>query len=141
MPDRFAPFVENGVLTRVAPEKVGSCIDLIRSGRVHILNIPPLTIHYQLLALMQKLGVKESPIPSLRVLKMDPTIPATTHILFARTIEGRAAATVFEKGFAAIVADGTYRSIVERHLAYYSDIDRGKIFSDLRQLGLVADAP
>jgi len=141
VPREFVSRLEQSVVQRISPEKIGPCLELMRSGRAHILNVPPLTVHYELKVLAGKLGLKENPVPGLRLIEAGAEAPATTHILFARTKAGEAAATVFKKGFDGIINNGTYQAIITRHLDLYTGIDRARIFADLKSLGLVEQAP
>lgn len=60
MPERFKHLVASGIVSRVAPEKIASCLELMRSGRVHILNVPPLTVYYELNALIKRLSIERN---------------------------------------------------------------------------------
>lgn len=141
LPGRFRSFVANGTLRRITPEKVGSCVDLMYNRRTHIINVPPLTMYYELRALAEKVGVKTVPIQGLRVINPGALPPATTHILFAKTPAGNQAAQIFKKGFDTIKSNGLYREIITKHLKLYPGIDHTQIFADLEFSGLIPATP
>jgi len=141
IPARFKALVEEKIVARVAPEKIGSCLELMHGGRAHILNIPPLTVYFEMNALAERLSVERDVIPGFRVVDFDPGPLATTHILFARTKEGAAAAAIFKKGFQAILANGQYSKIIKQHLALYPGMGREQVLKDLKEIGLLPAAP
>lgn len=132
----FTELIEAGLFTRVAPEKISSCLELMNGGRAHFISVSPLTVAYELNALQKRAGDHSKVISTLHLVPPLLDTPSTLHVIFAKTGEGKRAAAQFQRGFDAIVSNGIYVEIIERYLTMYPSVDRQHVFENLARVGL-----
>lgn len=140
MDNAFLPYIVRGAIRKETHSNAGTCIKLLRRGTVHIIHASPLTMHYRLQTSAKELGLADMEIPGLVALYLKEVMTADTlHVLFNYNDAGRRAAHKFNLGLKEIIQNGTYRKIIERHLALYPGVDKVAIFKELRSAGLVAN--
>ena len=118
MPDWLDRLMVTGRISRATPNDITHCFQLLARGRVAFAFGPDILTHNEIDKALATLAPWTR--PDLRELPMeDAAVSGTMHVLFAKSPDksGVRYRDAFDRGLAAIIADGTYEALVRKRIA------------------------
>lgn len=118
VPDWLDWLMVSGRVRRAAPNNISDCFHLLARGRVAFAFGPDILNHNEIDKALATLDPWTR--PDLRELPMeDAAVSGTVHVLFAKSPDkgGTQYRDAFDRGLAAIIADGTYEALVRKRIA------------------------
>lgn len=140
--DELEALIDNNVITLMAPSRPRSCMELMRAQRTDLIYMPQITASYHLNAIIaEEENYPARAWPEIFSIDIPSGNDNTQHVIFTKNEAGAAYKKRFDIGFKKIVADGTYRAILERFLITLGEDERTKIMKDQIDAGIMPATP